>query len=263
MPYARLWREGRSCEGPEERESVKPGPGSSAYLLDLLLHTCQAGGSQSILERVAQGEQRSRPKCSILTVNRAEWVSSDTIYACVLVNKVLNLHICILSVAVQWHVGMKLTRIYAHAWMKLTVKEVVQKKFRILQLLSSLSSIFLDSQQVFCCGGKIYTHLTSSVGGCTEILPWPPAHPATIHLTADTGVPLGWSFAFCGIISHLQWWFRQMLHHAGELPSVVMRESMLHTLEIHFKFTFEPQTAAGQQKKSCDSLSKYPMDKID
>lgn len=139
--------------------------------------------------------------------------------------------------------------------MKLTVKEVVHKKFRILQLLSSLSSIFLDSQQVFCCGGKIYTHLMSSVGSCTEISPWPPAHPTTIHLTADTGVPLGWSFAFCGIISHLQWWFRQMLHHAGELPSVVMRESMLQTLEIHFKFTFEPQTSAGQQKKSCNSLS--------
>lgn len=41
-----------------------------------------------------------------------------------------------------------------------------------------------------------------------------------------------------------------MLHHAGELPSVVMQESMLQTLEIRFKFTLGPQTTASQQKKS-------------
>lgn len=41
-----------------------------------------------------------------------------------------------------------------------------------------------------------------------------------------------------------------MLRHAGELPSVVMQESMLQTLEIHFKFTLGLQTSASQQKNS-------------
>lgn len=111
---------------------------------------------------------------------------------------------------------------------------------------------FPGTQQLFWYGEKVFSPNIFS----TEILPWPLTHPTTIHLTADTGVPLGCSFAFCGIISHLERWFRQMLDHDVDLPSVAMLESIFQMLQIHFWFIFELQTTARQQKKPCNSLSK-------
>lgn len=86
---------------------------------------------------------------------------------------------------------------------KCAAEEIVRSS-EIRFILKKISNQTQNSAAAVLLWGEINAHLTSSVAGCAEVLPWPLAHASTIHLTADTGVPLGCSFAFRGIISHLQ-----------------------------------------------------------
>lgn len=122
----------------------------SSLALDLLLiywtssdtHgcTCQAGGSVDPWTH----------KCSILTVNKAERVSSDIVYARVLVDKVLYLHICILSVAVQWHVWYETSKNT-----RARMDEAHSKRGSLCLIIKGVLLILIKSSE-FCSFSLLY-----------------------------------------------------------------------------------------------------------